>query len=162
MSTLVMASLEEAVILAEQAMEVTREVLNVTVEEMVTQSHHVLLFQEGQEDLAHLALQCVTRTIVDTMAPSNPTLDSIIVLDSTEAGWSEVAPGLAFMFEDELQSGFLHSSQSIIAFGSEFLHHGVVHPLMKRATRFYAAIQDGPEAEMLIKSVHPLQEVVVL
>lgn len=160
--TLVLPTADEALALAEQAILATRETVTSAVEEMVTQPRHVLLYSEGQEDMAHLAIQGVAKALVETILHSNPSLDNIVVLDSSEDGWSEVSPALDVTVEDELLPGFLHRSQSIIAFGSEFLHHSVVQPIARNATRFYAALQDGPEAEALIERVHPLREVVIL
>lgn len=162
MTVLIRTPEEEAALIAAQAIQATREVLTHAVEEMMMQSHHVLLYTEGQEDLAHLAIQGVAKTIVDTMAPSNPLLDNIIVLDSTDEGWSAVAPSLEIMHADELQPSYLHTSQAIFAFGSEFLASRIVQPFAQRANRFYAAIPDGPQAEALIERVHPLREVVIL
>lgn len=153
---------EEADLLAKRAIGATNEAMQVAVEGMLSQAHHVLLFQEGQENLARLTLQRVTRSVVELMATSNPALDSLVVLDSDGGGWLEVAPNLVPVTEEELYPGFLHSSQSIVAFGSEFLKNDVVVPIARRAVRFYAAMEDDPGSEGLVEAVHPLQEVVVL
>ncbi len=153
---------EEAAQLAAQAMLATRETVDFAVEEMISQPHHVLLFQDGQEDLAHLAMQGVTKNVVDLISPTNPALDTVVVLDTVEDGWSEVVPIIDVTSPEDLAVGHLHRSHSIIAFGAQFLAHRAVIPLARSATRFYAAIQDGPHARDLIEHVHPMREVVVL
>jgi hypothetical protein len=153
---------EEAMALAEQAMQAMRYSVDAAVEEIINQPRHVLLYFEGQEDLAHLTLQGVDKNLVDDVGLSNPSLDNIIVLDSTEEGWADVSPALDITGEKALKPGMLHQSQSILVFGSNFLTHSLVQPVARTATRFYAALQDGPGVESLIRSVHPMREVVVL
>lgn len=153
---------EEAAVLALQAVSAVRGTVDTVIEEMVAQPRHVLLFQEGQDALAHLALEGVTKNIADSITTSHSTLDNLVVLDSTVAEWQQVSPLLEVMDGETLRPGYLHRSHLIFAFGAEFLEHSVVLQLAHTATRFYAAIQDGPGVTNLIESVHPMEEVVLL
>lgn len=153
---------EEAALLAAHAVTAIRDTVDSAIEEMIAQPRHVLLFQDGQEDLAHLALEGVTKTVTESLTTSHSTLDNIVVLDSTVDEWQQVSPLLEVMDEDDIKPGYLHRSHLIFAFGAEFLGHHVVQPIATQATRFYAAVQDGPGIQDLIKNIHPLKEVVVL
>lgn len=133
------------------------------VSEMVSQSHHVLVYQEDQAELAHLTLQSVAKAFVHEVQSSNPALDSMVILDSAVAsGWEHVAPVLEVTTLADMEFSFLHASQSIFAFGPGFMRSKILRPFMKRATRFYAAIPDGPNAAELVARVHPMREVVLL
>lgn len=133
------------------------------VNEMISQTRHVLVYQEDQTELAHVALQAVAKSLIQEMQHSNPTLDTIVVLDSIHAeGWEHVAPTLDIVSLSDINPSALHPSQTIFAFGLGFMRSKVLRPFMKRATRFYAAIPDGPHVEDLVSRVHPLKEAVVL
>jgi hypothetical protein len=153
----------DPVALAEQAMAATRSTIRTAVEDMLTKPHHVLIYPEGQDELGHLAMEGLAHVMVTDLQESNPSLDNFVILDSpANDGWDRIAPTVDVMTSADLKPGYLHRSQSIIAFGPQFLRSKVVRPLMRSANRFYAAIPDGPEAEELIERVHPLRQVVIL
>jgi len=155
-------ALPDAAELAAQALAAIRVNVDHAVEEMLSLPRHVLVYPEGQDDLAHLALEGVTSAIVQTIQFSNPALDNIVVLDSLDRDWADVSPVLEVSDGSDLMPGYLHPSQTIVAFGEDILRHDIVLPVATRAVRFYAAIPDGPGAEELIERVHPLEEAVLL
>jgi hypothetical protein len=133
------------------------------VNEMMSQPHHVLVYQDDQEELAHVALQAMAKSLVQEMQDSNPSLDTMMVLDSLDAGgWEHVAPVLDVTPLSEMDASLFHPSQSIFAFGLTFMRSEVLRPFMKRANRFYAAIPDGPHVAELVSRVHPMRQVVLL
>ncbi len=139
--------------------------VEIAISEMLEDPRHVLVYEPEQEHTAHEVMEGVVAALVEEVQHSNPSLDNLIVLDSSrEQHWEEISPSLEVGSLQLLNEGEVHIDRTslIVAFGNGFLRSSILQPFATKATRFYAAVRSGAQTAAQVERVHAFERAVLL